>query len=135
MILPAPTASTNLDANEVHPNLWVGALPPQGDALRRAGFDALVLCARQFQDRHHEGIHVLRCPLDDGGVALVPAQWDRALDAAKKVARAVSGGALVAGLALRILTGWSGTVCRMTVQMGRPGALINQGFVRQLEGT
>jgi protein-tyrosine phosphatase len=149
-----PTTSTDLgpnglDANEVHPGLWVGALPPEGYAVRRAGFDAVVLCARQYQDGHYEGVHVLRCPLDDGGVPLVPVQWDRAVDAARKVAGAVKRGArvlvtcqmginrsaLVAALALRMLTGWSGAVCRMTVQMGRPGSLGNQGFVRQLEGT
>lgn len=71
-----------IDASRISPKLYVGSLPPLGDALSRGGFQVLVLCAQPDEyarlygsyDRalflQFSGLKVLRAPLDD--------QWPKA---------------------------------------------------------
>jgi hypothetical protein len=57
-----------LDADEIFPGLYMGSAPPMGNALLRAGFDTLSLCALEHQphEDYFDGITVRRCLLDDG---------------------------------------------------------------------
>ena len=84
----------NIDANEVVPGLWQGSVPPQGGALRRAGFQAVILCAREHQPSGSlfRGIRVFRAPLDDDPKGLTAREIDTWLAAASKVALLVRGG-------------------------------------------
>lgn len=146
-----------IDAERVSQRLWIGALPPDGDAVVRAGFDVLVLCAAQLQDGNYEGkLLVLRCPLLDRdpegqnpGADPTPEELERAGRTAKRLAFSHACGrrvlvtcragrnrsGLVTALTLREITGFSGRVCVELVRAGRTrqSALTNCGFVRALE--
>ncbi len=54
-----------LDAHEVAPGLWQGAVPPEGHAVAEAGFSMLVLCAEeyQFQADCFPGVRVVHAPM------------------------------------------------------------------------
>jgi protein-tyrosine phosphatase len=56
-----------IEATEILPGLYQGSFPLKGDALRRAGFTHLVLCAREWQrpSADFQGIGVIHAPLDD----------------------------------------------------------------------
>lgn len=56
-----------LDADQIVPNLWQGSRPPTGSVVADAGFDILVLCARDYQPiaRHYPGVRVIHAPNDD----------------------------------------------------------------------
>jgi len=56
-----------IDAAPLTPQLWIGARPPEGAAVARAGFDTLVLCEEAFQPAAaaFPGVEVLRCPFLD----------------------------------------------------------------------
>ena len=141
-------AARHIDANRVGQRLYIGAYPPQGAAVRSAGFDVLVLCAMELQDGRFDGARVLRCPLDDAD--LTRDEWDRARFAARRVAAFVQEGSrclvtcaqgrnrsgLVTALAVRELTGWPGTACVELVRQARTRAeaLTNPTFVAALRG-
>lgn len=136
------------DANRIQGELWQGARPPTGRALRELGIDTLVLCAEEIQppDTAFPGVRVIRAPLDDTW-DLPATQFCLALAAAERVARDLSAGrrvlvtcamglnrsGLVSSLALHRLTGRSGAECAALVRTARPRALFNQHFGELLE--
>lgn len=146
MILPdGIVADAGFNASKLGKRLYQGSKPPEGDAVHRMGFDALVLCAREFQGGRYEGVQVIRCPFDDW--TLTSDTWDRAMGCAQRVADLVRNGrrvlvtchmginrsGLVSALTIHLLTGWPGGRCTAYVQAMRPGALTNQSFTRALQ--
>lgn len=147
-----------LDADEIVPGLWQGSLPKPGGLVQSAGFQTLVLCAREYQlpKTDFPGVTVIHAPNDDHSA--FPLDRDKlqvALNAAHEVAQAVREGqqvlvtcaaglnrsGLVSGLTLHLLFGWPGVKCVARVRKYRPnskvhpghGALGNGEFVRALE--
>jgi len=134
-----------LDADRIMERLWQGSVPPQGDALRKLGFDVLVLAAaeRQIPARAFPGVQVIHIPLDDA--RHVPAR--EASNVARMVARLWRRGArilitcnmglnrsgLISALAVRLIIGKSGAEAVADVQRARKGALFNDHFRRYLE--
>lgn len=147
--------TSEIDADEIVPGLWQGSLPPRGSAVADAGFNLLVLCARDYQrpSDDYPGVEVLHAPNDDS-------QWSRpkskdmavAAWAARKVVTALQQGskvlvtcfaginrsALVVALAIHGLHGYSGEACVQLIRdkrkLNRPGdlALDNDYFVEAL---
>jgi protein-tyrosine phosphatase len=145
ILLVGATEVGSFNASKLGDYLYQGSLPPEGLGVRNLGFDALVLCARQYQDGRYEGIMVLKCPMDDA--TLTEVEWNRAVDAAVRVSNLVrqhkkvlvtcrmgiNRSGLVSALTVHLLTGWNGRECVRYVQLCRPGALSNGSFVRALE--
>lgn len=113
-----PVDSLALDANEVHPGIWVGAAP-RDKAAAALAFTHIVLCSEawQFPAADFAPATVLHCPFEDEDTLLRGAILTMVFLAARAVAEAArSGGrvlvscaagrnrsALVAGLAMRML--------------------------------
>jgi hypothetical protein len=130
--------------------LWQGARPPDGDAVRRAGFHVLVLCAEEHQPSSTDfmpgPLILIHCPLDDTD-QLLREHWIRAHRAGELVSRAIARekkvlvtcqaglnrSGLVSALALRDLTGMSGSDAVRIVKSRRDRALCNSHFVSLLE--
>jgi len=137
-----------INADEVFPGLWQGAIPPEGEELRRAGFQMLVLCAVEHQpsDRKFPGLSVLKVPLTDEADLVSDQVMRRVVTpAARFVACAIQNGqkvlvtchaginrsGLVTGLALQMLTKWSGKACVERIRARRHEmALCNTQFHR-----
>jgi hypothetical protein len=126
-----------LDADEIAPHLWQGSLPPTGSAVSQAGFDLLVLCAREHQlpSVYFHDVTVINAPNDDH-VSFGPLTREKlrvALQAARQVAAVVKAGqnalvtcaagmnrsGLVSALALHLLYGWPGDQCIEQVRAKR----------------
>jgi hypothetical protein len=144
-----------LDAHEIVPGLWQGSLPPSGSAVADAGFDVLVLCARDYQRPadDYPGVEIIYAPNNDSawsrpkGKDMAIASW-----AARKVVTAVQDGsrvlvtcfaginrsALVVALAIHGLHGYSGPACIQLIREKRKlahptdQALTNDYFVEAL---
>jgi protein-tyrosine phosphatase len=138
---------TPLDYACVNDTLCLGSYPPAGHALALHGFDLLLLCAEELQDRDtfdHPGVEVWHCGFEDGPLtpAIIDAVNDLADDVAEqwKQGRAIlitcragiNRSALVTALAYRRITGSSGAQAMAAVRAVRPGALINPFFSRYL---
>lgn len=146
--MPCP-AKHNIDATRIVPHLWQGAKPPEGWAVSDAGFDILVLCAKERQKGKYEGVAVYYCSLndDDEEHPLLDSEWRRARAMAHVVAAAVEHGknvlvtcyqgrnrsGLVTALSLHLLRGWPGDRCVLEVRARRAGALENDSFVENLK--
>lgn len=142
-----------LDAHEIGVGLWQGSFPPPGSMVREAGFDMVVLCARELQvsPETFPGVRVLHAPNDDSvALPLTKEKLRIAVRAADDVVRVIQAGGrvlvtcaaglnrsgLVSALALHRLYGWAGDECVRTVRAKRiaskrhPGkALSNAEFV------
>lgn len=128
--------------SRVAPRLYFGADPPTGTALRRLGFNFLVLTAaeRQPPASYYPGVTVLHAPLDDTlTVPVKPAHAaaaavERAWRAGRRIYVACALGynrsGLVAALALWRITGKPGREVLRQVRASRPGALFNPAFAR-----
>lgn len=130
------------------PRLWIGPVPPPGGTLRRAGFDAVVLCAEehQFHPTYYPDVQIVHAPLDDSGPPITTEEKAIALEASERTAALYKSGAkiavtchmginrsgLVSALTLRRLLGLSGADARRMVQRLRPGTLTNKSFVAWL---
>ena len=68
-----------LDAHRVAEKLWIGASPGPADV---AHFDAVFLCAREFQPRDLP-CRTYAVLMDDSGAAVLPAELHRSIGAAK----------------------------------------------------
>lgn len=130
-----------LDATEIVSGLFMGSAPTQGAMLKRAGFDALVLTAEEFQppDFWFGGVEVLRAPMRD---ALPDAhEVSMAHAVADEVARRLAAGqkVLVTCFAGRNRSGWVTALALVKLGMppkeaiarirrARPLALSNHAF-------
>lgn len=139
---------SQLDAVEVVPGLWIGAAPPQGDLLSELGFDALVLCARQYQPAkgRFPGVEVYHAGFrdtedvtpDELRLAVKAAQWtSRRLRKGKKVLVTCMAGlnrsGLVTALSLAMAGRLDPAMCGELVKRARgPDALSNPTFVDAL---
>jgi protein-tyrosine phosphatase len=137
-----------IDATELMPDLYQGCAPPRGPTLAAWGFDAVVLCAREYQPTAEEfpGLHVIRARLDDSGAPMANREWEAAVSAASQVVNIyLKGGrvlvtcamgrnrsGLVAGLVMHMLTGLSGAQIVRQIRLRRSGALSNEWFVGAL---
>lgn len=144
-----------LDADEVAPGIWQGALPPPGAAVSQAGFNMLVLCAREHQlpSVYFHDVDVVHAPNDDS-VAYGPLTREKlklALQAARRASKVVKAGqrvlvtcaqgmnrsGLVSALTMHLLHGWSGERCIQQVRKRRRSKdgyrpLSNPDFTRAL---
>lgn len=143
-----PQACT-LDLTRIAPRLYQGSIPKTGPAVRRCGFDVLVLTAMEWQppDHIYPGVIVLRVPLTDHGEPLTEQAWLAAIGMSKRIASHLRHGrrvlttchaglnrsGLVNVLALHRLTGIAGKKLVRHVRSVRPGALSNPHFVRAVE--
>ena len=142
-----------LDAHEIGVRLWQGAFPPSGPKVREAGFDMVVLCARELQlpPEAHPGVEVVHAPNDDSeAFPLTKEKLRIAVRAADIVVQRIQAGGkvlvtcaaglnrsgLVSAIALHKMYGWGGDECIRTVRTKRvaskhhPGkALSNAEFV------
>lgn len=136
--------SRPLDADEIAPFLWQGSLPTPGPAVREAGFQVLVLCAREYQLKPEEfpGVRVIHAPNDDSVMfPLTREKLGVAVGAAREVADAVRTGkkalvtcaaglnrsGLVSALTLHLLNGWAGDHCVAVVRKFRPRSRVHPG--------
>lgn len=129
---------TTLDANEVHPGLWIGALPAAWDWPGLAKrFDLIAICVPTSVKSPGQPECIITPLLDDRQP--IP---EAAITTAKKVAKALrqrrrvlvlcvqgrNRSGLVAAMALSYLTKQPGSVCASIVSAGRPYALTNTSF-------
>jgi protein-tyrosine phosphatase len=135
-----------IDANRIGPRFWIGSAPPHGRVLKDAGFDVLVLCAKEHQPRSHKfpGLTVVHAGIDDG--FLDDDELEVAIHAAHHVTECLGRGervlvtcwmgknrsGLVSALALYEITNLSGSECVRAVQRARSGALYNEHFAEHL---
>lgn len=129
-----------LDADRIMERLWQGSVPPQGDALRKLGFNVLVLAAaeRQIPARAFPGVHVIHMPLDDnrrvpvkeaGKVAHELARlWRRGARVLVTCNMGLNRSGLISALGVRQITGKSGVEAVVDVQRARKSALFNDYF-------
>lgn len=126
-----------LDFSEIVPNLYQGGYPGPGSQVAEAGFDILVLSAREYQRSHvyFPGVKVIPAPNNDSPThfPLTAEDLKIAVRAAFKVAHAVQEGekvlvtcaagmnrsGLISALAIHILYGWSGDQCIRVVREKR----------------
>jgi protein-tyrosine phosphatase len=135
-----------IDASRIGPKLYQGSLPPTGSRLRTAGFDVLVLCAKEFQPAafHFPGVEVVHCPLWDGEASM--SELVAAREGARRAAEAHRQGrrvlvtcrqgrnrsGLVVAMTIRMLTGASGKRIVHHIRKRRSLALTNTAFARAL---
>lgn len=142
-----------MNASKILPGLFQGGAPASASQVSAAGFQLLVLCAREVQPTAHalNDLTVLRCPLDDNDVPIDNATWSQIWKTGHEVAHAVEDhravlvtcaqglnrSGIVTGVAVHLLTGWEGKRVVEHIQRRRDGALFNQTFataIRQLRG-
>lgn len=138
-----------LDATRLLPRLHIGGVPSSAEAVQRAGFGLLVLCAAEIQppDAALGTLRTLRCPLvDDPTVQMPQADWARAVKTAERVCREMLAGrsalvtcaqginrsAMVCAIVLHLLTFQPAEEVIHHVRRRRQGALRNPQFVRAL---
>lgn len=143
-----------IDADRVGPNLYQGAKPPIGQSVALAGFDTLVLTARELLPFQRpdlfQGVEVLQCPLRDHDTRMDEGDpeddWTRARDMARRVAARIRLGkrvlvtchegwnrsGLICALALHELSGRPGALCVQKIRQRRDNALSQPVFVRRL---
>lgn len=137
-----------LDVTKVAPKLYIGSAPPEGYAVAQAGFDTLVLCAKEYQppDSSFPGVKVIRCPIDDA--ELTPLEATQVRQASRLVAGELARGrrvlvtcqmgrnrsGLVLARALMKVSGAPASVVVPHIQYLRRNALTNRSFVRALWG-
>lgn len=151
----------NLDVTHLAGPLWIGSHPltlgpccdehdrhaRRGDALARAGFEVVVLCAEEWQP-DLPGVEVIHAGFDDDHSGLDEAQVNIAKRAAAKTARRISQGrktlvscwagrnrsGLVSALALAATSGIHPQEAGELIRSKRAGALTNMAFRGMLSG-
>jgi protein-tyrosine phosphatase len=139
-----------LDADRILPNLWQGSRPPVGDAVKDAGFDALVLCEDQFQPHENQfpGVEVIRAPMIDDPTQPPPLKSVlkayRAARRAFEIARSnrkvlvcchagLNRSGFVCALVAHLTTGASGNQCIALIRARRSiHALSNPKFAEMI---
>jgi protein-tyrosine phosphatase len=73
-------------ASRVLRNLWQGSAPPIGLGVAQH-FDALVLCAKEYQlpPENFPGVNVLHAPMNDDGTPMTPEEMKIAVQTAGRV--------------------------------------------------
>lgn len=151
--MPRPIATPDqftelkLDADPILSQLYQGAYPKVRYAPAAAGFDVLVLCAKELQKGEFPGIIVMKVPLDDNGETITAAEWARAQDAGERVAKLVRNGAnvlttcamgrnrsgLVNAIALyHLYPMMNGSSAINVIRRSRKNSLMNRGFTAAL---
>jgi len=126
--------------------LYQGGRPPVGACLKDAGFDVLVLVAKEYQptDRYFPGVQIVRAPIDDSRLTLE--EYVQAAQAAQIVSQALARdkkvlttcwmgwnrSGLVNALALVNLGVSPDKSIRLVRNARGPHALGNQSFVRAI---
>lgn len=140
-----------VDATQILGGLYQGATPPIGADVRKAGFDALVLSAQDYQPASalFPGVAVYHVPFwDDYQNELPPETMERVRAAARFVVTSLRRGenvlvtcwlglnrsGLIVGLALKALTGLPGSHVLALIQGQRSGSLQNPRFCDLLLG-
>jgi protein-tyrosine phosphatase len=111
-----------LDVTRLINGLYMGSRPPLGDTLSDAGFDALLLCAYEFQPRSSEipNVRIYHVPLDDND--------ERPLTLSEKN-QILAAGSTAASLVQR------GARCLITCAMGRNrSGVVSAVALSQLSG-
>jgi len=137
-----------LDVNKIWEGLFQGAMPPVGYALKRHGFDVLVLAAACHQDAEaYKDIVVICAPGEDDEdpqrLESTLTTWqEAALDVAQHVREGrkvlvtcmagLNRSGFITALALHHLTGWSGEVCVEHIRKRRKMALCNKTFAKYI---
>lgn len=136
-----------LDADEIIDKLWIGSRPPKGSILKLAGFDVLVMCAKEYQPKppvdYYPGIQkVVYAPFEDNkekglsesDLKSAIAATDyviKYLDENKKVLvtclAGINRSSLVVALTMKLKGLPSETVIN-TIRTKRPGTLTNPFF-------
>lgn len=135
-------------ANKIINHLFQGGYPPEGDGLKRAGVDVLVLCARELQDAdRYDDLEVILAPGDDDErlhrfLLFLPTWKDAAARVVERVkegknvlvtcAQGLNRSGIVVAMAVCELTRMSGQEAVDLVQRRREGALFNTTFVDHL---
>jgi len=138
--------SRGLDAVRISRGLYQGHAPPPGRHVADAGFDMLVLCAKNFQPYavDYPGVRVLRCPLVDE--PLTARAWEASTRAADEVVDALRRGervlvtcergknrsSLVTAEVLCRTRGIRAEDAIRTIRSARPGALDNESYAEGL---
>lgn len=126
-----------IEASEIVPQLWQGSRPLMGEYVAQAGFQVLVLCAREYQPpaSNFPSVEVIHAPNDDDP-RYYPFTLDSlkgAIEASGKVAKAYLDGknilvtcqaglnrsGFVMALALHRIFGWNGSLCIQRVRTRR----------------
>lgn len=135
---------SDIDAHEIAENLWQGAFPPPGASVRDAGFDTIVLCARELQmpTDAYPGVRIVYAPNDDSvQFPLTREKLRVAIQAAAEAKKDVQAGrrvlvtcaaglnrsGLVSALILHQLFGWAGSECVRVVRAKRVGSKRHPG--------
>jgi protein-tyrosine phosphatase len=135
-------------ANKIIEHLYQGGLPPEGDALSKAGFHVVVLAAAEWQSASaYTNITVIGAPGDDDPrpdrITRFVSTWRKAgIHVAEHVREGrnvlvtcMAGqnrSGMVTAFALRELTHLSAQEIISLIQAQRPMALCNTGFVAYL---
>ncbi len=137
-----------IDASRIIPGLYQGSRPNRGESLWLGGFDALVLCAEEYQPpaRDFPGLSVHHVPLDDHKYVISDAEWLRIIGGAEfamsniHIGRRVlvtcqqgwNRSGIVNAVAVMLLTGCDAGQAVRHLRRKRPDALANKSFARQL---
>ena len=135
-----------IDVTRIAPRLWIGGAPQPGRRVADAGFDVLVLAAKEYQPgaANWPGLkRIIACPIDDAVLS-----YDEAgavEQAAQLVASEVAAGRRVlvtcaagrnrSGVILAralVLQGFAPAFVIALIQKLRAQALTNESFVRWL---
>lgn len=138
-----------MGAHRIIGGIWQGSEPKFGGSLRRAGFDALVLAAEEFQppSSSFPGVRVHHAPLDDHLNPLTSKEWATIIGAAnfavhqakrgRKVLITCHAGinrsGIITALTVSLLYGCTGKKAVALIKERRPGALRNTSFVHHIE--
>ncbi len=122
-----------LEHNHIACGVFMGSAPLHPELVVRGSFSAVVLCAEEYQpdSKAFHGVQVVRAGIDDG--ILSNREMDIATNAAREIQPILRSGrnvlitcmegrnrsGLVAGLAIHILTGWSGETCAKLIRRNR----------------
>lgn len=140
-----------MPACQISPRHWQGGFPRRGDLLKRAGFDAVALCAREIQPDAVDcailfpGLEVVHAPIDDAEISRsdVATAGQAVVDLLEIVlsgrrvlvtcAQGKNRSGLVSALLLVARYGLSGADAAAVIRCARPGALTNPSFSRFLD--
>jgi protein-tyrosine phosphatase len=137
-----------IDADRIIPGLYQGSRPSKGSALRLAGFDALVLCAGEFQPDAgaFPGMRVHHAPLDDHQYRITDDEWMQIISAAEFAMSNIhrnrrvlvtcqmgwNRSGIVNGVAVMMLTGCKADEAVRQIRRKRSKGLSNRSFAKQL---